>query len=152
MVSGSLGNVSSREKEEEKSHLFNAFGLHAQGLNLSTSADLFATVVFSAQYGNFQRLLLDLTRFNVRMDFPSGSKFLSGATRMAYDLYNCQAWGPEAVNAVYPNTSLSFQQQVSCFYICCLGNSICKLNCLKSGPAQVLLTAIFHLLYFISNC
>lgn len=105
VITGSLGNGSSRTKED-------MFLLKARGANSSISADLFASLVLSAQYGNFQRLFLDLTRLNIRVDFPSGSKFLSCAARMAYDLHNSQVLRLEAFGEVWPKTTLSLQQQV----------------------------------------
>lgn len=101
VITGSLGNGSNITKED----MF-------RGANSSISADLFASLVLSAQYGNFQRIFLDLTRFNIRVDFPSGSKFLCCAARMAYNLHNFQVLGLEAFGAICPKTTLSLQQQV----------------------------------------
>ncbi|TYH96370.1 hypothetical protein ES332_A12G172600v1 [Gossypium tomentosum] len=47
------------------------------------------------------------------MDFPSGSKFLAGATQLAQDLLNSHQPGPEAVKMICPTTSLSLQQQIA---------------------------------------
>ncbi|CAA2972984.1 TRIGALACTOSYLDIACYLGLYCEROL 4, chloroplastic [Olea europaea subsp. europaea] len=66
-----------------------------------------------AQHGNFQRLFLDLTRFHARLDIPSGSKFLSGATLLASDLYNSQTPTMQALQAICPTASISFQQQIA---------------------------------------
>lgn len=75
-------------------------------------ADMFASGYLVAQYGNFQRLALDLTRFQARLDFPSGFKFLSAATGLTQDLLNSQKPSLEAVQAILPNATLSLQQQV----------------------------------------
>ncbi|KAL0376298.1 UNVERIFIED_CONTAM: protein TRIGALACTOSYLDIACYLGLYCEROL 4, chloroplastic [Sesamum calycinum] len=64
-------------------------------------------------HGNFQKLFLDLTRFYTRLDIPSGSKFLVGASQVAFDLYNSQAPSIEAVQAICPTASLSIQQQIA---------------------------------------
>nr|GEW62055.1 protein trigalactosyldiacylglycerol 4, chloroplastic [Tanacetum cinerariifolium] len=88
------------------------FGLGARRGNCAILADSFASVSLSAQLGTFQKMFLDLTRVQALLDFPSGSTFLSGATRVAKDLYNSRAPKLEAVQAVCPNTTLSFQQQL----------------------------------------
>lgn len=106
VIAGSLGNGSRRTKED-------TFFFNTRGANSSISADFFASLVLSAQYGNFQRPFLDLTRFNIRVDFPSGSKFLSCAARMAYNLHNSKVVGLEAFGAVCPKTTLSLQQQIA---------------------------------------
>lgn len=89
-----------------------AFSLCAQKDKLALFADLFATVSFSAQYGNFQRLFLDLTRLNARLDIPSGSTFAAGAVRLAENIYNSQLPDPETIRAVCPDLTVSLQQQV----------------------------------------
>ncbi|KAE8689527.1 Protein TRIGALACTOSYLDIACYLGLYCEROL 4 [Hibiscus syriacus] len=66
-----------------------------------------------AQHGNFQRLFSDLTRFHARMDFPSGSKFLIGATQLAQDLLNSHQPSSEAIKTIFPTTTLSLQQQIA---------------------------------------
>jgi hypothetical protein len=86
--------------------------LQASGIKSSFLADIFGSISFTAQHGNFQRLFLDLSRFQARLEFPSGSKFLSGATSLAQDLLNSQKPNMEAVQAVCPDATLSFQQQV----------------------------------------
>lgn len=74
---------------------------------------MFASITLTAQHGNFQRLFLDLTRFQARLDFPRGSKFLSGATNLAQDLLNSQKPNMDDVQAICPNATLSLQQQVT---------------------------------------
>ncbi|KAL5700666.1 hypothetical protein ACHQM5_026085 [Ranunculus cassubicifolius] len=75
-------------------------------------ADFFGTVSCTAQYGNFQRHFLDLTRAHARLDIPSGSKFASGAARLTQDLYNSKHPDLDAIQAVCPKVTLSFQQQL----------------------------------------
>ncbi|KAI3946853.1 hypothetical protein MKW98_003416 [Papaver atlanticum] len=75
-------------------------------------ADLFATISCTAQHGNFQRLCLDLTRLHARLDFPSGSKFLTGSTNLARDLYNSKPLDMQAVQAICPDITVSLQQQI----------------------------------------
>ncbi|KAL6008845.1 hypothetical protein ACLOJK_022071 [Asimina triloba] len=89
-----------------------ALSVLAQGNRYALFADLFASVSCTAQHGNFQRLFLDLTRLNARLDFPSGSKFLAGVTHLAHSFYNYQRPTTEAVHAVCPDVTLSFQQQI----------------------------------------
>ncbi|KAG8489912.1 hypothetical protein CXB51_015428 [Gossypium anomalum] len=110
-LSANFGESSVRlvEDAEDIKHL----SYHNPTLNSTLLGDIFASVSFTAQHGNFQRLVSDLTRFHVRMDFPSGSKFLSGATRLAQDLLNSHQPSPEAVKMICPTTSLSLQQQIA---------------------------------------
>ncbi|GAB2265539.1 hypothetical protein Dimus_000587, partial [Dionaea muscipula] len=76
-------------------------------------ADTFATVSLTAQHGNFQKPFLDLTRFHARLDFTSGSKFISAAAHLAQDVYNSREPMVEAVEAVLPQASFAFQQQIA---------------------------------------
>ncbi|TYH14439.1 hypothetical protein ES288_A06G220900v1 [Gossypium darwinii] len=109
-LSANFGESSVRlvEDAEDIKHL----SYHNPTLKSTLLGDIFASVSFTAQHGNFQRLVSDLTRFHIRMDFPSGSKFLSGATRLAQDLLNSHQPSPEAVKMICPTTSLSLQQQL----------------------------------------
>ncbi|KAH1055229.1 hypothetical protein J1N35_033294 [Gossypium stocksii] len=110
-LSANFGESSIRLVEDAKDikHL----SYHNPTLKSTLLGDIFASVSFTAQHGNFQRLVSDLTRFHVRMDFPSGSKFLSGATQLAQDLLNSHQPSPEAVKMICPTTSLSLQQQIA---------------------------------------
>lgn len=123
VITASIGENSIRAQVEDGSLNSKGFCLQARGANSAILADFFASVSLSAQHGNFQRRFLDLTQFYARLDIPSGSKFLSGATRLACDLYNSETPTVQAVQAICPTASLSFQQQVlkvalpsSCFY------------------------------------
>lgn len=111
VITASLGDYSVRGSAE-----YDSFGLHAKGANSVISADLFASASLSAQHGNFQKRFLDLTRFYARLDIPSVSKFINGASRVAFALYNSQVPSMGAVQTVTPSASLSFQQQVTNFY------------------------------------
>ncbi|XP_004487956.1 protein TRIGALACTOSYLDIACYLGLYCEROL 4, chloroplastic-like [Cicer arietinum] len=84
----------------------------ASGIKSSFLADIFGSISFTAQHGNFQRLFLDLTRFQARLEFPSSSKFLSGATSLAQDLFNSQKPSTEALQTICPNATVSLQQQI----------------------------------------
>lgn len=112
VMTASLGDNSVRAEVEHDSVGFKGFSLRAKGANSAIVGDLFGSVSLSAQHGNFQRLFLDLTRFNAHLDFPSGSTFLSGAAQLANDLYNSQVPSLEAVQAICPNATLSLQQQI----------------------------------------
>ncbi|GAB4825645.1 hypothetical protein Ancab_008519 [Ancistrocladus abbreviatus] len=103
----------SLQVEDEPPQHYKCFNLRALAMKSCFLADLFASLSFTAQHGNFQRLALDLTRFHVRLDFPSGSKFLSAAGRLAQDLYNSQQPTLEAVEAVCPHATFSLQQQIA---------------------------------------
>ncbi|TQD72846.1 hypothetical protein C1H46_041612 [Malus baccata] len=91
---------------------FRGFSFRAPGVKSAFLADIFASATFTAQHGNFQRLFLDLTRFHARLDFPSGSKFLSGAAHLAQDYFNSQQPKLEAIQDICPNATLSLQQQI----------------------------------------
>ncbi|KAL3626654.1 hypothetical protein CASFOL_030203 [Castilleja foliolosa] len=106
VITACLGDNSVRAHHE-------SFGFRAQGAKSAVLADIFASASLSAQHGNFQKLFLDLTRFNARIDISSGSKFLSGASQVAFDLHNSQAPSLEAYQAICPSASLSFQQQIA---------------------------------------
>lgn len=104
-----FGDNSARAKVEDG---IPGIFLQASGIKSSFLADMFASVTFTAQHGNFQRDFLDLTQFQARLDFPSGFKFLSGATGVTQDLLNSQKPSMEAVQAILPNATLSLQQQI----------------------------------------
>ncbi|KAJ6313724.1 hypothetical protein OIU77_015079 [Salix suchowensis] len=112
-VMACFGNNSVRPQVVDKSQQFEGFYLHAPAVKSTLLADTFSSVSFTAQHGNFQRLLLDLTRFHARLDFPSGSKFLSVATRLAQDFFNSQQPTMETVQAICPKATISFQQQIA---------------------------------------
>ncbi|KAA8528157.1 hypothetical protein F0562_035592 [Nyssa sinensis] len=113
VVTASLGDNTVRAQVEDESLGFKGFSFHALGVKSAILADIFASVSFSAQHGNFQRLFLDLTRFYACLDFPSGSKFLSGTTRLVHDLYHSKRPNPETIQAMCPNATLSLQQQIA---------------------------------------
>ncbi|CAL9037985.1 protein TRIGALACTOSYLDIACYLGLYCEROL 4, chloroplastic-like isoform X1 [Musa acuminata AAA Group] len=113
VASASLGDCSARLPIEDGLERCKAFRLYAQKNNLAAFADLFASVSCTAQHGNFQRLFLDLTRFNARLDFPSGSAFLTGVAHLSRDLYNSRQLNLEAIRAVCPELTVSLQQQIA---------------------------------------
>ncbi|XP_028759226.1 protein TRIGALACTOSYLDIACYLGLYCEROL 4, chloroplastic isoform X2 [Neltuma alba] len=108
----SVGENSVRALVEDDRQGSRGFYLEAYGMKASCLADIFASVSFAAQYGNFQRLFLDLSRFQARLDFPSGLKFLSAATSVTQDLLNSQRPTLEAVQAICPDATFSLQQQI----------------------------------------
>lgn len=116
-MTASIGDNSVRSPVENDSDGSTGFHLHAPDIKSSFSADIFGSVAFTAQHGNFQKLFSDLTRFHARLDFPSGSKFLSGATRLAQDYFNSQQPSLETVQAVCPKVFFSVQQQVLVFLL-----------------------------------
>lgn len=89
------------------------FSFHNPTLKSALLGDIYASLSFTAQHGKFQRLFSDLTRFNVHLDFPSGSKFLSGTIQLAQDYLNSRQPSSAAVKFMCPNTTLSFQQQIA---------------------------------------
>ncbi|POO00518.1 Protein TRIGALACTOSYLDIACYLGLYCEROL [Trema orientale] len=113
-VTASLGENSERPRRlKEDFQGFRGFSFQSGAVKSAILADMFGSLLFTAQHGNFQRLFFDLTRFQARLDFPSGSKFLTGATRLAQDFVNSQQPSLDALQAVCPNTFLSFQQQIA---------------------------------------
>ncbi|KAL1548274.1 protein TRIGALACTOSYLDIACYLGLYCEROL 4, chloroplastic-like [Salvia divinorum] len=109
VITASLGenSITLHGQDEE------SFMLCTKGANYAASADLFASASLSAQLGNFQKNFLDLTRFHARLDIPSGSKFVNGAYKVARALYNSEAPTAEALQAINPSATLSFQQQMA---------------------------------------
>ncbi|EOY06931.1 hypothetical protein QUC31_016005 [Theobroma cacao] len=102
-------SVTSCEDTEEIKY----FSFHNPTLKSTLLGDIFASISFTAQHGKFQRLFSDLTRFHARLDFPSGSKFLSGATQLVQDILNSHPPSLEAVKMICPTTTLSLQQQIA---------------------------------------
>ncbi|KAF2310353.1 hypothetical protein GH714_007949 [Hevea brasiliensis] len=90
---------------------FKGLCLYTPAVRSGLLADIFSSVSVTAQHGNFQRLFLDLTRFHFHLDFPSGSKFVSGAAKLAQDFFNSRQPSVEAVRAICPNATISLQQQ-----------------------------------------
>ncbi|PKI36034.1 hypothetical protein CRG98_043609 [Punica granatum] len=111
-ATASVGDNSARSKVGDDSRDFRGVSCNAGGIKSSLLADLFGSVAFTAQLGNFQRLFLDLTRLHARLDFPSGAKFLTGATRLTRDFLNSQQPTLETLQAVCPDAHLSLQQQI----------------------------------------
>ncbi|XP_058076927.1 protein TRIGALACTOSYLDIACYLGLYCEROL 4, chloroplastic isoform X2 [Magnolia sinica] len=111
VVSASFGDNSVRPPTEDLQG-FRALRILAQGSKHAFLADLFASVSCTAHHGYFQRLFFDLTRLNARLDFPSGLKFLTGATHLAQSFYHSQKPDSEAVHAICPDVTLSLQQQI----------------------------------------
>ncbi|GMI72453.1 TRIGALACTOSYLDIACYLGLYCEROL 4, PIGMENT DEFECTIVE 320 [Hibiscus trionum] len=110
-LSANFGESSARLVEEAKD--IKQLSLYHPALKSSLLGDVFASMSFTAQHGNFQRLFSDLTRFHARVEFPSGSKFLSGATQLAQDLLNSRQPSSEAIKTICPTTTLSLQQQIA---------------------------------------
>lgn len=98
--------------ESSQSHDFTCMNLCAQLQKPAILADFFSSICCTAQHGNFQRLLFDLTRLSVRLDIHSGSTFIKGASHLTQDFFNSRQLSPSAIRAVCPHLNLSFQQQV----------------------------------------
>lgn len=108
-----VGDNSLRSQVDDEPKGYRHFNLYSSRVKSAFLADLFASFSFSAQYGDFQKLFFDLTRVHVRVEVPSGSRFLSAAACLARDLYNSQQPSLEALQAVRPNATFSFQQQIA---------------------------------------
>ncbi|CAA2961870.1 TRIGALACTOSYLDIACYLGLYCEROL 4, chloroplastic, partial [Olea europaea subsp. europaea] len=113
-------NIEIWRSEAPKIKMVQPYDVFLSSPHISASGILGAVITASigensigAQHGNFQRWFLDLTRFHARLDIPSGSKFLSGATLLASDLYNSRTPTMQAVQAICPIASISFQQQIA---------------------------------------
>nr|DAD38454.1 TPA_asm: hypothetical protein HUJ06_009095 [Nelumbo nucifera] len=115
VATASFRDNSVRLKREDELQGYGRFDVNFPGKKCAFLADLFASVSCTAQHGNFQRLFLDLSQLHARLDFPSGSKFLSGAARLVQDLNNSQPPDLAALHAICPNVTLSLQQQVPHF-------------------------------------
>ncbi|XP_030484915.2 protein TRIGALACTOSYLDIACYLGLYCEROL 4, chloroplastic [Cannabis sativa] len=113
-VTACFGENSARPRRLEESFQgFRCYSFQSGSVKSALQADMFGSLLFTAQYGSFQKPYFDLTRFHARLDFPSGSKFLSGAIRLAQDFVNSQQPTSNALQAVCPNTFLSLQQQIA---------------------------------------
>ncbi|KAL2922316.1 Protein TRIGALACTOSYLDIACYLGLYCEROL 4 chloroplastic [Bienertia sinuspersici] len=107
-----VGDNSLRSPLDDQPKDYRRFDFYASGGKSAFFADLFASLSFSAQYGNFQRPIFDLTKIHGRLNVPSGSKFISAATCLAQNAYKSEQPSLEAVQAVCPNATFSFQQQI----------------------------------------
>ncbi|XP_021756951.1 protein TRIGALACTOSYLDIACYLGLYCEROL 4, chloroplastic-like [Chenopodium quinoa] len=107
-----VGDNSQRSPLDDQPKDYKRFDLYASMGRSAVLADLFASLAFSAQYGNFQKKAFDLTQIHGRLNFPSGSKFFSAATCLAQNLYKSERPSLEAVQAACPNATLSLQQQI----------------------------------------
>ncbi|KAJ0034694.1 hypothetical protein Pint_24174 [Pistacia integerrima] len=112
-MTASVGENAIRSQVEGDSEGFRGFHMHAPAIKSTLLADSFASLAITAQHGTFQRLFSDLTRFHTRLDFPSGSKFLHGATRLAQDFLNSQQPCLDTIQAVCPDVFVSVQQQIA---------------------------------------
>lgn len=120
VTSASWGDCSARFSVKDESHRHKTISFYSQKNKFALFADVFASVSFMAQHGNFQRLFLDLTRLNARLDFPSGSTFLNGAARLAQDFYHSRQPDSAAIGAICPDMTVSLQQQVAMSSITCI--------------------------------
>lgn len=117
VVTAVIGNNLVKSQVEDKSLAFEGLSLHAPGVNSTIFSDIFGSMSLSVQHGNFQRFFLDLTRVYARMDFPSGTRFFSEATKLAQDIYHSRQPSTEAIRAICPKATLSLQQQVLTFSV-----------------------------------
>ncbi|XP_050218731.1 protein TRIGALACTOSYLDIACYLGLYCEROL 4, chloroplastic [Mercurialis annua] len=108
-----IGDNSVGYQQVDQSRSFTGLSLHAPALKSSLLADMFSSVSLTAQHGNFQRLFLDLTRFQARLDVPYGRKFITNAAKLAQDFFNSQQPSMESVKAICPNATISLQQQIA---------------------------------------
>ncbi|KAL6627619.1 hypothetical protein ACP70R_031345 [Stipagrostis hirtigluma subsp. patula] len=112
VASGYLGDCSRSVSIQDETQKSNAFRMFDERNKFAAFADLFASVTFTAQYGNFQRLFLDLTRASARFDISSGSLFLCGASRLAQDFFFSRRPELETFCDVCPDVVVSLQQQI----------------------------------------
>ncbi|WVZ88131.1 hypothetical protein U9M48_034681 [Paspalum notatum var. saurae] len=112
VASGYFGDCSRRVSIQDGTRKSNAFRMFDERKKFGAFADLFASVTFTAQYGNFQRLFLDLTKASARFDVSSGSLFLSGASRLAQDFFFSRRPDIETFCDVCPDVTVSLQQQI----------------------------------------
>ncbi|ERN02018.1 protein TRIGALACTOSYLDIACYLGLYCEROL 4, chloroplastic [Amborella trichopoda] len=107
------GNSGAAPAESESSSIVRSLYSQAIRKRPEFSSDLFASLCCTAQYGNFQRLFFDLTRVNVRLDIPSATAFVTGATHLTNAIYKSKRVDLEAIHAVCPDITLSLQQQIA---------------------------------------
>lgn len=112
VANGSLGDCSKRMSVQDETRKSNAFRVFDERKKFAAFADLFASVTFTAQHGNFQRLFLDLTRVSARLDISSGSLFLRGASSLAQDFFFSRRPDLETFCDVCPDVIVSLQQQI----------------------------------------
>jgi hypothetical protein len=117
VASGCLGDCSKRMSIQHETQKNNAFRMFNERKKFAAFGDLFASVNFTAQYGNFQRLFLDLTRASARFDISSGSLFICGASRLAQDFFFSRRPDIETFCDVCPDVVVSFQQQVNHVFV-----------------------------------
>lgn len=113
VMNASFGDNYLRAKAGDESHGLRGFSFHNSRMKAALSADAFVSTTFTAQYGNFQKIFFDLTRFHARLDFPSGSELIFGAASLAHKFFSSQNPSVEAVQALCPTAAtLSLQQQL----------------------------------------
>lgn len=113
VMTAALGDNNQRSRVVDEPVSYKHYKLHASGAKSTVSTDIFATGSLTAQYGNFQRRFLDLTKVHARLDINSGSKFLSAASRVVHDIYCSQLPNTEAIQDMCPTAVVSFQQQIA---------------------------------------
>ncbi|KAF3776329.1 TRIGALACTOSYLDIACYLGLYCEROL 4 protein [Nymphaea thermarum] len=111
ILKGYLGGSSTmaRLKEMLKSK---DLGFLAKRRNSLLSVDAFASLSCTAQYGNFQRLFLDLTRLSACAEISSGASLVSGVAHLLDNFYKKKQIDMEAIGVVFPDIVFSFQQQI----------------------------------------
>ncbi|KAF8762200.1 hypothetical protein HU200_009750 [Digitaria exilis] len=112
VASGYLGDCSRRVSIRDEARRSNAFRMFDERNKFAAFADLFASVTFTAQYGNFQRLFLDLTKASARFGIASGSLFLCGASQLAQDFFFSKRPDIQTFCDVCPDVTVSLQQQI----------------------------------------
>ncbi|KAF8094638.1 hypothetical protein N665_0358s0020 [Sinapis alba] len=112
VMTAAFGENSIRTKLEKDSEGVGGFSLHLPSVNSGVMADALGRASLTAQYGNFQKLFFDLTRFHARLDFPHGLRFLTGATSVAQELLNSRQPSLEAFQKICPEVAVSLQQQI----------------------------------------
>ncbi|XP_078435735.1 pigment defective 320 [Wolffia australiana] len=98
--------------KEEQSHDFKPLSLSFSEKRSSIFADSYAAVSCTGQIGHFQKLILDLTRFQARLDCPSVTNLLHGSFHLIRDNIKGRDFNPNAVYSICPDLTLSFQQQL----------------------------------------
>ncbi|KAL1211911.1 Protein TRIGALACTOSYLDIACYLGLYCEROL 4 [Cardamine amara subsp. amara] len=112
VMTAAFGENSIRSKSAKNNDDVGGFSLHFPSVNSGFMADALGRASLTAQYGSFQKLFFDLTRFHARLDFPHGLRFLTGATSVAQDLLNSRQPSLEAFQKICPEVSVSLQQQI----------------------------------------
>ena len=109
-ICGYMGENSLGISKQVRSRHFRPLGLSFG--RSSIFGDSFLAVSCQGQIGHFQKLFADLTRIQAQVDYPSVANLLHGSIHLFRDWYKMHGFNPDAIHAISPDLTVSFQQQV----------------------------------------